>query len=189
MALPNLSPSSEASVAQLIDRAQPRLRRVLFRFRVPTQDAEDLLQETFLILISKWETLSNPEAWLVATLANRCIIYWRKRRSRLWDLVDSTVLELLADSGAAQQDNLDLRADLESLIATLPTRCQRLLRLRFGLGCSTAETAEQLGYCRSSVRKVTHRCVASLAERLLGLSEAKPRVAKVRIRRAPKIPS
>jgi RNA polymerase sigma factor (sigma-70 family) len=168
MAVSELDSRPESTFEDLIERVHPRLRRVLSRYRIPPQDAEDLIQEAFLILVTKWGTVQNPEAWLLATLANRCIIYWRKSRSRLWDLVDGVVLELLAEAGPPAQDGMDLRMDLEALVANLPDRCRSLLRLRYQLGCTTTETAEKTGYCRSSIRKVTRRCIAALATQLLG---------------------
>jgi RNA polymerase sigma-70 factor (ECF subfamily) len=159
---------AELSLEELLDRMQPRLRRILARHRIPAQDAEDLLQETFLILVTKWGTIRNPEAWLLATLANRCIIYWRKVRGRVWDLVDTTILELLAEAEAPAQQQADLRFDLRTLISHLPDRCRAILQLRYGLGCSTAEAAERTGYCKSSIRKVTRRCLTALTAELLG---------------------
>src|SRR5437763_107317 len=98
---------AEPPLEEILKRAEPKLKRVLSRYRIPAQDADDLLQETFLIMVSKAGSIRNPDAWLVATLANRCIIYWRKHRSRLWDLVDSTILELLADAEAPPQERSD----------------------------------------------------------------------------------
>jgi RNA polymerase sigma-70 factor, ECF subfamily len=159
---------AEPSLEEILARAEPRLKRVLSRYRIPAQDADDLLQETFLIMVSKAGSIRNPDAWLVATLANRCIIYWRKHRAKLWDLVDTAILEMLADVEAPPQASADLRYDLDSLLSNLPDRCRSLLRLRYGYGCSTAETAERMGYCKSSIRKVTRRCLAALTEQLLG---------------------
>jgi RNA polymerase sigma factor (sigma-70 family) len=168
-----MSPSAlphpaEPAIEVILERMEPRLKRVLSRYRIPAQDADDLLQETFLIMISKSGSIRNPDAWLLATLANRCIIYWRKHRRRLWDLVDSAILELLADVEAPPQERADLRCDLDALLAHLPDRCRSVLRLRYGLGCSAAEAAARMGYCPSSLRKVSRRCLASLAEQLLG---------------------
>jgi RNA polymerase sigma factor (sigma-70 family) len=159
---------AEPSLEDLLDRMQPRLRRVLSRYRIPSQDAEDVLQETFLILVTKWGTIRNTEAWLLATLSNRCIIYWRKARGRLWDLVDETLLELLSEAEAPEQQQAELRFDLATLLARLPDRCRAVLQLRYGLGFSTSEAAERTGYCKSSIRKVTRRCLAALSSELLG---------------------
>jgi RNA polymerase sigma-70 factor (ECF subfamily) len=163
-----ISPQSEEpALEEILARIEPRLKRILFRHRIPAQDADDLLQETMLIMVSKAGSIRNPEAWILATLANRCIIYWRRQRSRLWDQVDTAILELLADPEAPAQEQEELRLDLDSLLAELPERCRSLLRLRYGFGCTAAETAERMGYCKSSIRKVTHRCLATLTERLL----------------------
>ncbi|MEP7012040.1 MAG: sigma-70 family RNA polymerase sigma factor [Acidobacteriota bacterium] len=168
MAVSEQDSSSESAFEDLVEKIRPRLRKILSRYRIPPQDADDLMQEAFLILVTKWGTVQNPEAWILATLANRCIIYWRKSRSRLWDLVDGVVLELLADGGPPIQEGIDLRVDLEALVANLPDRCRSLLRMRYQLGCTTTETAEKTGYCRSSIRKVTRRCISALATQLLG---------------------
>ena len=162
---------SEASLETILSRMEPRLKRVLSRYRIPAQDAEDLLQETFLIMVTKWESIQNPESWLLATLSNRCIIYWRKYRGRLWDLVDSTILELLSEAESPAQEKADLLIDLDTMLASLPDRCRHILRLRYRLGCSTAEAADRMGYCKSSIRKVTRRCLAALMEKLLGPGE------------------
>ncbi len=159
---------AEPSLDDLLVRMAPRLKRVLSRYRIPAQDAEDLLQETFVIMVAKAGSIRNYDAWLLGTLANRCIIYWRKHRNRLWDLVDTAILELLAEGEAPPQERSDLRSDLDSLLANLPDRCRAVLRLRYGFGCSTAEAAEKTGYCKSSIRKVTRRCLAALTEQLLG---------------------
>jgi RNA polymerase sigma factor (sigma-70 family) len=168
MPVPDPPVVEEVSLEEILEKMQPRLKRILSRYRIPAQEAEDLLQETFLIMVSKWGTIRNPEAWILATLANRCIIYWRKYRSRLWDLVDTTILELMAEAEAPVQERSDLKHDLDAVISTLPDRCRSVLRLRYGLGCSTAEAAERMGYCKSSIRKVTRRCLASLTNQLLG---------------------
>ena len=45
----------------------PPLRAFLARRVPPGVDADDLLQETFLIMITKAETIRNLDAWLLAT--------------------------------------------------------------------------------------------------------------------------
>ncbi len=165
---PSATPEpAEPSLEEILERMQVKLKKVLSRYRIPAQDADDLLQETFLIMVSKLGTIRNPDAWAVATLSNRCIIYWRRQRSRLLDLVDSTILELLAETEVPPQEQLDLRCDLDSLLSCLPGRCRSVLQLRYGFGCTTAEVAEKTGYCKSSIRKVTRRCLAALTEQLV----------------------
>ena len=87
---PNPPRSEVPSLAEVLERVGPKLRRILFRYRIPARDADDLLQETLLVLVSKQESVRNPEAWLQATLSNRCVLYWRRRRGRVSELVDRT---------------------------------------------------------------------------------------------------
>lgn len=157
-----------SSLEELLPRVRPRLARVLRRYRIPSEDAEDLLQETFLLLVAKWDTIRTPEPWLFATLRNRCIVYWRRRRIQLYDLMDDTILELLAKPQAPAQERAQLRADLEVILARLSARCRSLLRLRYGLGYTPDEAGERLGYRPASVPKVTRRCLAQLTGHLIG---------------------
>src|SRR4030081_511966 len=94
----------ELPLEQILQHVEPKLKRVLWRYRIPLQDADDLLQETFLIMVSKSGSIRNPGPCLLAPLANRCIIYWRRHRSQLWDLMDTAILELLAETTAPAQE-------------------------------------------------------------------------------------
>lgn len=162
-------PREEFCFETIVQKLQPKLRRVLARYRVPIEDAEDLLQQSFLDLVYKQKSIYNPEAWLLATVRNRCIIYWRRRRSQVCESVDLAILDLLAQPEAPRQNKALLRHDLERVLSQLPERCRDLLRLRYGLGYKPAEVAEALGYQPSSVRKVTSRCLSRLTRQLTAL--------------------
>ena len=156
---------AEPSLEEVLERMQPRLKRILFRYRIPAQDAEDILQETFLIMVAKWGSIRNPDSWLLATLANRCVIYWRKYRSRLWDLVDTTILELLAESEAPVQESSDLRFDLDALLSALPERCRLVMHLRWEEQLSHAEIAEVMGITVKGVERQLARGLHALRDR------------------------
>ena len=163
-------PRSEVpSLAETLERIGPKLRRILFRYRIPARDADDLLQETFLVLVSKQESVRNPEAWLQATLSNRCVLYWRRRRGRVAELVDRTILELLGDPGIPSDEAAAIRSDLDSLISRLPEHCQGFLRRRYGL-LPALEDVDQLPEDTDPAGNVekTRRCLAALAQRALG---------------------
>lgn len=163
------------SVEDLLCRLEPRLRAVLARFRIPYEDGEDLLQQSLLAYLYKHDTVINPEPWLVGTLRNRCLMYWRTRRRRLYQAVDSSLLESLAEPRQPTQETAALCRDLENVIARLPERCRSLLRLRYRLGCEPPEAAERLGYRPSGIYKIMERCLAALTGRLVasGLAEEK----------------
>ena len=155
------------SLDQLLRRLRPRLKQVLGRYRVPAHDAEDLVQEALISTIQKWDVIQDPEAWLLVTLRNRCVVYWRKRRNSLYNSVDTAILELLSEPVTAPQERAELLWDLNNLLEELPPRCRKLLRLRYGLGFDSAEVAEKMGYHPSSVRKVARRCMAALTYQMV----------------------
>jgi RNA polymerase sigma-70 factor (ECF subfamily) len=154
------------SFEELWERAGPRLKGLLWSYRIPVDDAEDLLQDTFYSLVYSTHEINDPEAWLLGTLKRQCLMYWRKRRRSLYAAVDETLLEWLATPIAPPQEREQLLADLESLIERLPPKCRKVLRLRFQLGYEPQEVAEKLGYSSTSIGKITQRCLAALSHQM-----------------------
>jgi RNA polymerase sigma factor (sigma-70 family) len=156
----------EAGLELFLHRVRPRLRTLFSRYRIPLEDTEDILQQALLALLYQWQTVRDPEAWLLGTLRNRCLLYWRDRRRKLYEVVDSTVLDLMVGSEVPEQERADLARDLSTVIGRLPQRCQSLLMLRYRLGYEASEVAERLGYSPTSMSKVTTRCLATLMRQL-----------------------
>ena len=154
------------SFEELLERVEPRLKGLLWFYRIPTDDAADLFQDTFFSLLYSAHEVNDPEAWLLGTLKRKCLMYWRKRRRSLYAAVDETLLEWLATPMAPPQEREQLLADLESLIERLPPKCRKVLRLRFLLGYEPQEVAEKLGYSSTSMGKITHRCLAALSHQM-----------------------
>jgi RNA polymerase sigma factor (sigma-70 family) len=143
------------------------MRRLLSVYRIPTEDAEDVVQQTLLALLYQWEKVRDPECWVLGTLKRHCLMYWRTQRRRLYSAVDAAILEWLSEPVAPEQERADLLCDLENLIERLPPRCRSLLKLRFRLGYEPPEVAARLGYRVSSIGKITTRCLAALSRELM----------------------
>lgn len=140
----------------------------LFReYQVPEDDAQDLLQESLTALVFKWEAVHNPVAWLLATLRNRCESYRRQALAlrRQLEEAKSRASTGGGDDGAGLH-LAELRHDLNAAVARLPSNYQHLLRLRYGLGCTGAEVAEQLGRGCDGVRRDLTTCLTLLAREL-----------------------
>lgn len=150
----------------LLDLLRPDIARVLSEHHIPDADAEDLLQETLFALAFKWDTIRKPEAWLLATLRNRCVIYRRMAEESLLEAVDAKSLEALAGAQAPPQERSDLRHDLTVAFSRLPERYRDVLRLRYGLGCKSSEVAERLGYESEGLRRLTSQSLVSLGREL-----------------------
>ena len=157
----------EDGLAQLLAALERDLARTLSRFRIPAQDAEDLVQETLLLFLTKQAEVRDPGAWISTTLRNRCVVYWRRRRRVLVESFDETLIDSLASEAEPEQTRRQLARDLSSAISTLPARCRSILKLRYALGCEGGEVAERLGYRESSIRQVTNRCISALSVKML----------------------
>ncbi|HVR11435.1 MAG TPA: sigma-70 family RNA polymerase sigma factor [Thermoanaerobaculia bacterium] len=163
--------SSSSTFEQFLKAMGPKMKRVLASHHIPIEDAEDVLQQTLLALVHQWDSIRDPESWLLGTLRRNCCMYWRSYRRRLYSAVDSTLLELLSRPMAPPQERSDLLYDLRHMIGRLPRRCRSLLELRFQLGYEPAEVARRLGYRDSSIGKVTNRCLAALAREMVGSAD------------------
>jgi RNA polymerase sigma factor (sigma-70 family) len=169
-------PEPSVSFDDFLKKIEPRLKRVLGNYRIPSEDAEDVLQQALLALLYQWERVRDPDCWLIGTLKRHCLMYWRTHRRRFYSAVDSTLLEWLSEPSPPPQEKSDLLCDLESLIGRLPVRCRSLLQLRFRLGYEPMEVAARLGYRASSIGKVTKRCLEALSREMLaaGLADEVP---------------
>lgn len=160
-------PQVEESLESFLRGVRPRLKALFARYRIPVQDTEDILQQALLALVYHQRDVRDPEAWLLGTLRNKCLLYWRERRRNLYDAVDATVLECMAEPLAPAQEGSDLRRDLANALERLPERCRALLLLRYRQGYEPPELAQRLGYSQASISKITTRCLGALTRHLV----------------------
>lgn len=130
---------------------------MLIRYRIPSSDAEDLLQTTLLTYCYKRKEIRNPAGWVYATFRNRCRMYWRGRRRRTMEPISGTVRQLPDRSQLEELEQRELRRDLSRVLRQLPERHARLLWLRFVLGLSGPEIAKATGYAYSGMQKLIRR--------------------------------
>lgn len=163
------SPSLSNAFEDFLQAIRPRLKRLIFSYRIPPEDAEDVLQQALLALLYQWDRVQDPEAWMFGTLKRHCLMYWRKHRRQLYSAVDTTILEFLSQPVDPPQERADLLNDLRSALGRIPLRCRSLLEMRFQLGYETAEIARRLGYRHSSIGKITTRCLAALSREIVAV--------------------
>jgi RNA polymerase sigma factor (sigma-70 family) len=146
---------------------RPRLVGIVLKFGIPAQDAEDLVQQALVAYLYKREQVRDPDTWLAGAVRRECLQYLRSRQRRLYDAVDTALLDAIAEPQPADQDKKQLLNDLGSAIGRTPGQCRTVLRMRYALGCENDEIASTLGYRLSSVRKVATRCLAALCRQML----------------------
>lgn len=117
-----------------MEHLQPKLIEILSRYRIPVEDAEEMLEQLFLTLYMREGTLESPERWLLLSLKNRCLIYWRSRRERLSRDIDNSLLSVLDSPQVSDSEKDGMRRFLGEALAQLPEQCRAPLEQRYGLG-------------------------------------------------------
>jgi RNA polymerase sigma-70 factor, ECF subfamily len=153
--------------ARLVDRHHARLRFYLRRLVGPSTDADDLLQEVWLIVVRKLGTLDSPEAfpaWLYRVARHHAISWLRKRRIEVPfdeagpDAEAAASAEIDDASGWAPEDAAAMYAALE----TLSPSHREMLTLRFLSGLTYDEIARVLERPVGTVRSRIHYAKAAL---------------------------
>ena len=137
------------------------MRGILYRYRIPPQDAEDLVQTALLAMIAKWDEIKTPNTWLCGTLENCCRAYLRERRRHAARFLELDGMELNPTTEGHWPLH-DLWIDLDRLLLLLPAGHRQLLVLRFRLGFGAAEAARATGFAGSSGRQTLRRSLARL---------------------------
>jgi DNA-directed RNA polymerase specialized sigma24 family protein len=154
-----------------MDHLQPQLIEILSRYRIPLPDAEEMLEQLFLTLYMRDGTLESPDRWLLLSLKNRCLIYWRNRRERLCRKVDNSLLTMLSSPQVSDSEKTGMRRFLEQALTQLPEGCRARLERRYGL-CDGEEpspgdpTAAEL-----------RPCLEALTRTLVGKNELRDEIA------------
>jgi RNA polymerase sigma-70 factor, ECF subfamily len=154
-----------AAFAALYNRTAPQLLGIALRILRQREEAEDVMQETF---VAVWDRASafDPEkgsvmTWLVTILRHRAIDR-RRRRAHLEDRAGSEE-DLLALTAAAG-DDADRGASLAALqkcLGELEAQPRRTVLLAYAYGYTHEELAERLatpiGTVKSWVRRSLER--------------------------------
>jgi RNA polymerase sigma-70 factor (ECF subfamily) len=142
--------------AAIWDRYYPLVRRILARAVGPGQDVEDLVQEVFLRLYRKLETLRDPSSLksFVLSITTRVIqtelrVRWFRRWLGLFDDGE------LPDSAAASED-LEAREALDrfyKILDKLSTKHRAAFVLRYVEGLELQDVANALGVSLATIKR------------------------------------
>ena len=154
--------------AELVKRFEGRLFNFLLRRMQSTQDAEDLVQDTF---IRSWQRIGqyNPRwqfsTWLY-TIAHRLAIAHRQRQRRVPRPACLDRVPSECDPGRPAADREQCRHIWALADRVLPETQRVALWLRYAEGLGTSEIARVLGKSRVGVRVMLFRARETLAANL-----------------------
>jgi RNA polymerase sigma factor (sigma-70 family) len=163
--LPGAAGPGEEPLEELLERIRPRIKKLLRKYGIPLQDAEDVVQDAILVALSKWDTIHYKEGWILSAVRFKCSNYWRRQRGDRLLGMEVTLLEELSEPQSPGQEQDEIQHDLRNVTRGLDPRQRAALWLRFGVGLDADEIARRLGYCASSIRKLTGRSLARLQKK------------------------
>jgi RNA polymerase sigma factor (sigma-70 family) len=119
---------------EIVERYAPLVWSICVRYQLNGQDAEDVGQTVWLLLVEQLGKLREPAAlpgWLAATTAHECLRVVKAAR-RIEDLggnLDNALL--LPDAATIEQEIItaERNARLRAALAALPARCRQLLSM------------------------------------------------------------
>jgi len=142
----------------LVDRYKEPFRRRITRMLGSVDEAEDVVQETFVKIYIQAKRFENRgaysfRAWAYTVLIRTALSFIRKlKRERLATIrLDQELSELLADPEDRFRLYL-LKDEVMSIISRLPAAVRRLITLRFLDGLSYQEIASLEGLSEGAVR-------------------------------------
>ena len=153
---------------EIVERYAPLVWSICSRFQLNSQDAEDVGQTVWLLLVEQLGKLREPAAlpgWLAKTTAHEClrVVTAARRSERLGARLDDAMQ--FADDAVLEEEVLtaELNAGLRAAFAELPLRCQHLLALLLtDPAPSYAEISAALDIPVGSIGPQRGRCLGRL---------------------------
>lgn len=160
------SPESTRLVGQ-ITSVQQRLYAYIFSLVGDADRAQDVLQETNLVLWNKsaeFEPGTNFVAWAYR-IAHFQVLAYRKRNARDRLVFDDGVVAALADETAARLESFDVRrAAMQRCMERLTEHQRRIVTERYMNGTRIVAIAKSMQMTTNAVGQALHRARLALAE-------------------------
>jgi RNA polymerase sigma-70 factor (ECF subfamily) len=176
--------------ARLVDVHSPKVYRLASRMLRDPQEAEDVLQETFLNAyrsIDRFEGRSSLATWLYRIAANQALMRLRRRNPMTVSIDEppdedgppSLPRELFDWCCLPEEEFLtsEVQAQLDRAIQALSPALKAVFILRDLEGLSTLETAEALEISEAAVKTRLLRARLQLREALSGYFTERAREA------------
>ena len=166
--------------SRVVEMYSARLYRLIFKMLNQPQDAEDILQETFIKAfrnINKFDGRSKLSTWLYRIATNEALMQLRRKSP---DLV--SIEEPDSQQESTEQEPLQIvdwccipevellsdeaRMHLDQAVSHLPTNLRAAFLLRDIEGLSTLESAEVLGISETALKTRLSRARLRLRDEL-----------------------
>ena len=150
----------EEQFLQQFLKYERRIYAFIFALVASWTDADDLLQETSVVLWSKFDSFQPGSDFLswALSIARFQVLNFRKKQRSLSARLSTECVEALADQMIAETDeSSDRRKALAECLSMLKTRDRELIQLRYQQGATTQGVATQVGRSLKAIYKALNR--------------------------------
>lgn len=150
---------------RLIERHQPAVGKLMWRFSRDPNEHEELVQQVFVeawLGLGRFRAEAPFEHWLsrIATrVGYRC---WNQTHRRKAVTLHDEEWERLAQAADNAIETEQAAELVHRLLAQLPPRDRLVLTMRYLEQCDVAQTAYRLSWTQTRVKVQTHRALARL---------------------------
>jgi RNA polymerase sigma-70 factor (ECF subfamily) len=166
------------ALASLFRRYASLVRRVALRVLQDSSEADDLLQDIFILIHRLCRTFDSSKAsaqfWILQMTYRRAISRRRYLNSRHFytrvELEEESAQVAPSRSGrfAGSMNQILAELDLQKVFGTLSEDQQKTLRLHFIEGYTLDEIAEMLGQSKGNIRHHSFRGLERLRKQIFG---------------------
>lgn len=156
------------TLQQLFESEETPLLRYAFRLTGRRAIAEEMVQEAFLQLHTRWQEVESPKAWLYRSVRNRAYNYARdhKREQLVGEDRESENPDDDSESAEDLLHKIEAAGVLRQSLETLSESDRQLVRLKYFEGLKYREIADQTGLTISNVGYRLHHILKALADQL-----------------------
>jgi RNA polymerase sigma-70 factor, ECF subfamily len=166
ISLEKLKAGDREAFARLVDETSGHIYRVAHQILGDEQDAEDVLQETYIKAfhsLPNFEGRSSLTTWLYRIAVNEALMMVRKRKPQTVSVEENSTFDVEAESESMQIVDFcclpegellsgESRRFLDQAIQSLPETLRVVFVMRDIEGLSIEETAEALALSESNVK-------------------------------------
>jgi RNA polymerase sigma-70 factor (sigma-E family) len=152
---------SELELREFVAARGAALSRAAFLLTGSHQAAEDLVQDTYVVLVKRWQKHGtvDPEAYVRRIMYSRFVDGWRRRRLRELPWASPPDRPVVDEIGAVTD-----RLTLQDALARLTAKQRAVLVLRFYEDLTEVQTAAALGLSPSTVKSHARAALQRLRE-------------------------
>ena len=162
--MPSQNPTPE--FIQLLTKNQSRLFAYVLSLLGNRQQAEDVMQETNMILWRKQDQFklgTNFGAWMLKVAYYQVMDHRRKQNKQALFVDDENFLAELAEEAAVSTELTERQQEaLHLCLEKLPSRQRDLVRMRYTEGASIKSVAEKIGSAAAAVKQALFRARGNL---------------------------